>query len=175
MPGSPFAFAYRELDGNILLTDQHISEDSFYDEFETMADVNSTFPRTFETDKSRPKMRKIELGPSALRELRSIFFDPDGSLKEGIAKDVDLTTRHGFINFSNPNCREFRRDQRWQIPIKRHSNRELIGARQIFEDFLSRNGLLDPTREHIHDLGILIGGTGKLGSCRSVSVLLWYL
>ena len=167
---SSLTLALRELDGNVLLTGREISEDAFHDEYDIMEGVNKTFPRSFKPGTSCPKMKKISLDETALHDLRSIFFDSDGSLKNSIKKDIDVSTRHGFINFSNPSCQDQRQDERWQIPVKRHSERGFVDVRSIFESFLSQNGLLDPREEHIHDLGILVGGTGKI----ELRMMLWH-
>jgi hypothetical protein len=66
-----------------------------------MTKVNKTLPRPFHPGVSRPKLQKVELSTNALFWLRSIFFDSDGSLQNSILDDIDLSSRHGYINFSN--------------------------------------------------------------------------
>jgi hypothetical protein len=144
--------------GCLLLTEDEISHQEFCDEVKIMVALNKTLRRPYHPGVSRPKLQKLEISSQSLNELKSIFFDKDGSLRRDIIEDTDLSTRHGYINFSNASCPDPRNDQRWQIPLKRHTMR-VVTTRSAFETFLSQKGLMDPSRETIHDLGMLIGGT----------------
>ena len=91
----------------------------FIEETKFMAEVNAAFPRPFVPNESRPRLQRLDLSQDQIDRLRDLFFDPDGSLRDSIQKEVDSSAKHGYINFNNTACRK-REDSRWQVPIRKH-------------------------------------------------------
>jgi hypothetical protein len=145
--------------GCLLVTENEMTHAEFCRQVKLMLKVNKTLPRPHNPGVSRPRLHKVDFPPEALSKLRSMFFNDDGSLCRSIIDDVDLSTRHGYINFSNASCQHRRNDYRWQVPIKRHGNSSFVATRAAVESLFSEQRLLHPHHEKIHDLGILIGGT----------------
>ena len=156
--GGKIRLPYRIHNGCLVVTEMEMSHEEFCKQTALMRKVNETLPRPFEPGVSRPKFQKVDLSKDALSKLRSIFFDADGRLRKSIVPDLDMTTRHGYINFRNASCNDERNDYRWQVPVKRHTMR-FIDTRSAVESFFSEQSILHPVNEKIHDLGILIGGT----------------
>ena len=158
----------RIYNGCLLVTEKQMKHSEFCRQVRIMRQVNKTLPRPFSStisgddqEPSRPTFHKCDkMSPDALSRLRSLFFDDDtGSLRRSIFNDVDLSARHGYINFSNASCKSVRNDYRWQVPIKRHTLSSFVTTRAAVESLFSETRLLHPHHEKIHDLGILIGGT----------------
>jgi hypothetical protein len=147
----------READGSIVYTGQDMSLPQFMDEFTVMDKVNQSFPRYCNPEKSRPRMQQVQLSDEKTRELKKLIFDADGSLSNKIKHDIDTSSKHGYINFTNLLCNEQRKDQRWQVPIRKHGAGSVITTRAVVENLLT--GIFDPRSEALYDLGILIGGT----------------
>jgi len=84
--------------------------------------VNQTFPRPYYPGVSRPKLQQLDksVTPEQVQALWGIFFDEDGSLSDSIRSDIDLSAKHGYINFNNVNSGKERQDKRWQVPIRKH-------------------------------------------------------
>jgi hypothetical protein len=156
--GGKIKLPYRIHNGCLLVTENELSHEEFCNQTKLMTKVNKTLPRPFHPGVSRPRLQKVELSTKARFQLRSIFFDSDGSLRDSILDDIDLSTRHGYINFANASCQDQRNDYRWQVPIKRHTMR-VVAVRSAVESLFSEQKILLPGHEKIHDLGILIGGT----------------
>lgn len=89
-----------------------------------MERVNQSIERPFIRGISRPAFKQLNLSQSTLEELKQIFFNCDGSLQASIVRDVDLSRKHGYINFSNSLCLEPRNDKRWQVPLRHHNSGE---------------------------------------------------
>jgi hypothetical protein len=157
--GGKIKLPYRIQNGCLLITEQELSHEEFCKQMKVTGKVNQTLPRPFHRGVSRPKLQKVDLSISTLSQLRSIFFDTDGSLRNTMMDDIDLSSRHGYINFSNASCRDQRNDYRWQVPVKRHTMRGFVSTRSAVESFFSEQKILSPGHETIHDMGILIGGT----------------
>eukprot|EP00540_Astrosyne_radiata_P000366 CAMPEP_0116838908 /NCGR_PEP_ID=MMETSP0418-20121206/9475_1 /TAXON_ID=1158023 /ORGANISM="Astrosyne radiata, Strain 13vi08-1A" /LENGTH=932 /DNA_ID=CAMNT_0004468965 /DNA_START=205 /DNA_END=3004 /DNA_ORIENTATION=+ len=143
--------------GAPLLTAEDISLEDFLEQTRFMATVNSTFPRPFYPDRSRPKLQGLQLSDQVLKQIKTIFFDRDGSLSDSIRKDIDSSAKHGYINFQNHMSLRERKDLRWQVPIKKHGCVDKIPTRMSIEKLLK--GIINPDLETLSDLGILIGGT----------------
>eukprot|EP00934_Nitzschia_sp_Nitz4_P008329 Nitzschia sp. Nitz4//scaffold3_size479765//378541//380566//NITZ4_000160-RA/size479765-snap-gene-1.376-mRNA-1//1//CDS//3329550938//8319//frame0 len=146
-------------EGLLVISENNLSLKDFRRERILFKQLNKALPRQFHPGKSRPLLQVADITPTQLTELRSIFFDEDGSLSNAIVEDVDLSTRHGYINFSNVSCTAERADRRWQVPLQRHGIENQVVARTRVENLLEGLGLLSKQHEHIHDMGILIGGT----------------
>jgi hypothetical protein len=86
-----------------------------------MDKVNRTIPRPFVPGLSRPFLKQLNLSKAALDGLQQPFFEDDGRLRRSVVPDIDLSPKHGYINFNNMNCSEERNDKRWQVPLRRHS------------------------------------------------------
>ena len=157
--GGKIKLPYRIYNGCLLVTENELSHDGFCSQMKIMAKVNKTLPRPYYPGVSRPKLEKVGLSKDAMHRLRSIFFDLDGSLKDSVAIDIDLSKKHGYINFANSASRDTRNDYRWQVPIQLHSLRGFIDVRAAIESLFSEKKILHPGKEEIHDIGILIGGT----------------
>jgi hypothetical protein len=149
----------RMFNGCLLVTEHELPHEEFCSQMKLMTKVNKTLPRPFHPGTSRPRLHGVGKFKAALTQLRSIFFDSDGSLRRTIMDSADLSSRHGYINFSNASCLDQRNDYRWQVPIKRHSVRGFVTTRSAVESLFSEQKFIHPDHEKIHDLGILIGGT----------------
>jgi hypothetical protein len=151
---------YRIRNGTLLVTEQELLCEEFIRQKRIMKMVNARLARSFYPGVSRPKMHKASLSEEARSRLRLIFFDEkNGRLRKSIVNDVDKSSRHGYIGFSNSLCSDKRNDYRWQVPLLRHSKDQYVVARALVETLLSKSGLIHRQHEQLHDLGILIGGT----------------
>lgn len=157
--GGKIKLPNRMYNGSLLVTEQELSHEEFCKQVKLMMKVNKTLPRPFHPNKSRPRLHKVNFSQEALERLRSIFFEANGSLRRSIVEDIDLTSRHGYINFSNASCRDQRNDYRWQVPMQRHGLSRTVPTRSTVESLFAEEKILHPGYEKIHDLGILIGGT----------------
>lgn len=146
-----------DVDRSLLYTDRDMSRTDFIAKVHFMKQVNASLPRIRIPGESRPRLQKIQLPTDKIHEIRSLFFDADGSLRDDMKNDIDLSPKHGFINFENQVCFEERRDQRWQVPIRKHDMGYQIPTRKVVERILS--DVFNPETEVLDDLGILIGGT----------------
>jgi hypothetical protein len=120
--------------------------------------VNESFPSLFTPGISRPKLQQLNLSTENMKALKSLFFDADGSLRDAVLQDIDLSVKHGYINFRNARCLENRNDRRWQIPIRKHDDENVISTRKAVEHVLG-DGVIASDKEALYDLGIIIGGT----------------
>lgn len=157
--GGEIKIPYRIRNGTLLVTEDQLSYEEFVRQKGIMEIVNKKLKRPFHPGTSRPKMHKANLSVEAVSQLRSIFFDERGRLRKWIVNDIDKTTRHGYITFSNSRCEAVRNDYRWQVPLRRHGEHQFIATRSRAESLLSEHGFVHPEHERIHDMGILIGGT----------------
>lgn len=146
-------------DGSLLVTEEELSCEEFVRQKSIMEMVNKKLKRPFYPGTSRARMHKAGLSAEAVSKLKSIFFDERGRLRKSIASDIDKSSRHGYITFSNSICQDIRNDYRWQVPLRRHDGHHFVSTRSMVESLLSEHGLIHPEHERIHDLGILIGGT----------------
>jgi hypothetical protein len=113
-------------DGSSLtVTSADMSQETFLIHTALMDKVNDTFPRLLNQPGARPRMQALDISDQSLSRIHSMFFDKDGSLREDVKKDVEMSTKHGYINFQNTECAEERNDKRWQLPIKEHTQGEL--------------------------------------------------
>jgi hypothetical protein len=146
--------------GNLLLTSKELSDAEFSQQRDIMEQVNKTIRRPYKPGYSVPRFQQAKISDKALKQLKAVFFDEDGSLNKKILKDTDFTARNGFLNFANDLCKKKRTDKRWQIPLRRHSpQKRSVGTRARIEDLMSDQQLVNLEVETIHDLGMLIGGT----------------
>jgi hypothetical protein len=158
--GGQVEFSKSIYNGNLLLTSKEISDDDFFQQRNIMEQVNKTIRRLYKPGYSLPRFQQARISDKALKQLKAVFFDKDGSLNKKMLKDADFTARNGFINFANNLCKKKRTDRRWQIPLKRHSPQmRSVGTRARIEDLMSEQQLVNLEVETIHDLGMLIGGT----------------
>ena len=97
-----------------------MSFDAFLQETRFMQKVTPTMPRPFYPGKSRPLLQGLPLTKEQIEGLKDLFFDSDGSLSSSIARDIDTSGKHGYINFQNHLCLRQRNDLRWQVPIRKH-------------------------------------------------------
>jgi hypothetical protein len=145
--------------GDLMLTGSDISAEAFLKTSKFMNDVNATLLRPFYENHSRPKLQQLTLSEDGFQQLKALFFDLDGSLRNSMKKDIDTSLKHGYINFSNKLCLDERKDQRWQVPVKHHrkSPARVVRTRKTVERLL--HGMFDPQVEKLDDIGMLIGGT----------------
>ena len=135
-----------------------ISLQGFLQVTKFMNQVNYTLPRSFNRGFSRPMLQKLDLSADTFQLLKALFFDDDGSLRRSMSKDIDTSLKHGYINFRNSLCRDERRDERWQVPVKQQrSSVHVVSTRKAVERLLS--GVINPDFEMLGDVGLLIGGT----------------
>lgn len=157
--GGKIKLPYRIRNGTLLVTEKELSYEEFVSQKKVMEKVNKKLQRKFFAGISRPKMHKCSISNEALSQLRSIFFNDRGCLRKSIVNDIDMSTKHGYINFANASCRDVRNDYRWQVPLRQHSALKNVPTRALVEALLAEHGCIHPDYEVIHDLGILIGGT----------------
>lgn len=143
--------------GTVLVTEKEMSFDAFQAEIKIADIVNRKLKRPYIPDVSRPRLTAVSIPAEGLHRLRSIFFDEDGALNKEIVRDIDRSGRHNFIIFSNHP--EDRCDLRWQLPLRRHSPYEKVRTRRRVEKLLAQYGCIDESKESIHDLAMLMGGT----------------
>jgi len=154
--------APRMLDGHILVTEKEdgVSLDDFLKKSYFMEQVNAGIPRHFVPFRSRSRMEKVSLGRDDVRNLRRVFFDRDGSLSRNIIDDVSTEINHHYISFTNETgCGAA--DKRWQIPIRLHSadSNGKVPTRARVERILKHQNVVQPLKERIHDMALLVGGT----------------
>ena len=152
----------RMLDGHVLVTEKEdgVSLDDFLRKSYFMEQVNAGIPRQFVPFRSRSRMEKVALGWDNVRKLRKVFFDRDGSLSRNIIDDVSTEINHHYISFTNETgCGAA--DKRWQIPIRLHSadSNEKVPTRARAERILKHYNVVQPVKERIQDLALLVGGT----------------
>lgn len=106
--------------GSLLITSSEMSLERFLQHAGLMNEINEDFHRPLDRPESRPRLRALNMSESCISTIKSVFFDEDGSLRNEIKNDIDMSLKHGYINFSNPNCSDARSDKRWQVPIRHH-------------------------------------------------------
>jgi hypothetical protein len=144
-------------DGTVLVTEKEMSFEAFHAQSTMGNAVNRKLQRLYIPGVSRPRLCAVSMPVEGLVDLRSIFFDEHGALNKDIVGDIDLSSRHSFITFSNDGSD--RGDLRWQVPLRRHGKNQTVRTRRRVEQLLARHGCVNKAKEHIHDLGILMGGT----------------
>ncbi len=79
----------------------------------------------------RPALRHIQLSEEHHKEMLSILFDDDGSLKNDIVPDIDFSAENDprYIDFGNT-VENGRQDRRYQIGIKKPIMGELLKSAQ---------------------------------------------
>lgn len=107
----------RMYNGALLVTAKEASYEDFYRQKQIMDQVNLTFTRKFRNGISRPALQQLKMDEQTLAKLKSTFFDKDGSLKNNIQCDIDLSSKHGYINFANVSCKDSRNDKRYVSPF----------------------------------------------------------
>ncbi len=157
--GGKIKLPYRIRNGTLLVTEEELSYEEFVSQKKLMEKVNKMLKRQFYPGISRPRMQKASLSHEALSQLRTIFFNEQGCLRKSIVKDIDASSKHGYISFANTSCRAMRNDYRWQVPLWLHTQFRLVPTRSMVEELLAEHGFIHADHEQIHDLGILIGGT----------------
>jgi len=85
-----------------------------------MNQVNNSFARPPNRPGSRPHLQSLDVSDTFMSEIKPLFFDADGSLQNQMKNDIEMTLKHGYINFQNTACSDERNDKRWQLPIKQH-------------------------------------------------------
>jgi hypothetical protein len=109
-------------DGAFVYTAGDMPVNEFLDRAVFMDKVNRTInPRPFIPGVSRPVFKQLNLPQASRDDLKNKFFEEDGRLRRKVAADIDFSSKHNFIRFSNPSCAETRNDKRWQVPILGHS------------------------------------------------------
>ena len=84
--------------------------------------VNEKFKRRFIPGSSKPMMKQLRFAKETLSEIRSIFFDEDGSLRNCIMNDIDISINNDprLISFGKLTASSVRDDKRWQVSIRKH-------------------------------------------------------
>eukprot|EP00549_Striatella_unipunctata_P011611 CAMPEP_0118723340 /NCGR_PEP_ID=MMETSP0800-20121206/31950_1 /TAXON_ID=210618 ORGANISM="Striatella unipunctata, Strain CCMP2910" /NCGR_SAMPLE_ID=MMETSP0800 /ASSEMBLY_ACC=CAM_ASM_000638 /LENGTH=414 /DNA_ID=CAMNT_0006631757 /DNA_START=843 /DNA_END=2088 /DNA_ORIENTATION=- len=156
--GRKFNGNKRSPEGSRLFTGEEISLEEFLRKADFMAKVNRTFPRHFDKEGSRPRLRHLELSQETINKLRSIFFDEDGSLADSMRHEIDISIKNDprYITFRNFSCAQERKDKRWQVPVRKHFS---IESRRAVADILKEQGVYNPEFERLHDVALLFGGT----------------
>ena len=85
-----------------------------------MNKVNESFAQPLNRPGARPRLQSLDISEASLSKIKSTFFDADGSLRNEMKNDIEMTLKHGYINFQNTACSDARNDKRWQLPIKQH-------------------------------------------------------
>jgi len=57
--------------------------------------VNEKFQRRYIPQFSRPTIKGFKFSKEILKEIRDLFFDEDGSLKNSICNDIDISMNNG--------------------------------------------------------------------------------
>jgi hypothetical protein len=103
------------------ITSSKMSLERFLQHAGLMNQINGDFHRPLDQPESRPRLRALNMSESCITTIKSVFFDEDGSLRNEIKNDIDMSLKHGYINFSNTSCSNARNDKRWQVPIRHHN------------------------------------------------------
>jgi hypothetical protein len=143
--------------GAELWTDHDLTEGEFLLESGFMAKVNATLARQFDPLVSRPRLARAPFNSANIRTLKAVLFGSDGALNADCKADVSTSIMHHYIQFANV-AKAGNTDKRWQVPIKQHSQ-GCVRTRSRIESILIDAGIIDPSKEKIHDLVLLIGGT----------------
>lgn len=95
----------------------------------------------------RPALRHIQLSEEHQKEMLSILFDDDGSLKNDIVSDIDFSAENDprYIDFGNT-IENGRQDRRYQIGIKKPIIGKLLISAQRR---MSRLHYLYPSDVHV--------------------------
>lgn len=151
----------RSYDGSLIITSDKMSITDFLKRASLMAKVNETFPRRYIPKVSRPSLRQLNFSTSNFSELKAVFFDEDGSLKNEIKHEIDTSVRNDprYINFKNRACPIERTDMRWQVPIRKHGAGCDIETRSKVESLFKAEGVFSPEHEKVDEIGLLFGGT----------------
>ena len=110
----------RYKDGVHIFSKAEMTLDKFLERKEIMRDVNKTFTRDYNEGVSKPALSQLNLAAEDVKQLQSIFFDDDGSLRDEMKLDVDSGMKNDprYIDFANVECKKKRKDARWQVPSK---------------------------------------------------------
>mmetsp|Transcript_10136 Transcript_10136/g.20942 ORF Transcript_10136/g.20942 Transcript_10136/m.20942 type:complete len:844 (-) Transcript_10136:132-2663(-) len=132
-------------------------EEEFLNETSMEHRVNQTLPRRFDPLESRPRFARAPLTDSELAQIQQTLFDTEGRLKKCCYRDASRSTKNQYISFENCSGAGSN-DSRWQIPIKDHVV-EKVRTRSKVENILIKAGVVNPEKECIKELAIIIGGT----------------
>jgi hypothetical protein len=72
-----------------------------------MEEVNAYFPMAVDVTDSRLRLRSLNVSNSFLSTLRSLFFDDNGSLLDSIMDDIDMSSKHAYIQLGDPSVSDY--------------------------------------------------------------------
>ena len=100
--------------------ENELTLEEFIERKRIMRLVNKTFTRDYIEGVSKPALSQLNLTAEDVKQLQSIFFDDDGSLRDEMKLEVDSGMKNDprYIVFSNVECIKERKDRRWQVPSK---------------------------------------------------------
>ena len=107
-------------DGALIFSENELTLEEFLERKRIMRLVNNTFTRDYIEDVSKPALSQLNLTAEDVKQLQSIFFDDDGSLRDEMKLEVDSGMKNDprYIVFANVECIKERKDRRWQVPSK---------------------------------------------------------
>lgn len=108
------------------------------------------FKRKFLSN-SRPCIKAIGEKPLFTNAVRELFFNSDGSLIATLKEELK-TSSLSFINFDMVS-----KDKRIMVTLDEHKGTQSI--LQCMKFLLTEYGIIDPAKEIIYDVSLLIGGT----------------
>ena len=107
-------------DGALIFSENELTLEEFLARKRIMRLVNNTFTRDYIEGVSKPALSQLNLTAEDVKQLQSIFFDDDGSLRDEMKLEVDSGMKNDprYIVFANVECMKERKDRRWQVPSK---------------------------------------------------------
>ena len=107
-------------DGALIFSENELTLEEFIERKRIMRLVNKTFTRDYIEGVSKPALSQLNLTAEDVKQLQSIFFDDDGSLRDEMKLEIDSGMKNDprYIVFSNVECIKERKDRRWQVPSK---------------------------------------------------------
>ena len=88
----------RAFDGSLVFDSHQMSKSAFIAHTKVMHRANEKFQRRFVPGHSRPTIKKFQFSKQTLAEIRNIFFDEDGSLRNSIVSDIDISMHNGKLH-----------------------------------------------------------------------------
>jgi hypothetical protein len=106
--------------GALIFSENELTLEEFLARKRIMRLVNNTFTRDYIEGVSKPALSQLNLTAEDVKQLQSIFFDNDGSLRDEMKLEVDSGMKNDprYIVFANVECVKERKDRRWQVPSK---------------------------------------------------------
>ena len=105
----------------LFLDSSDMSREEFIAHTTFMNKVNAIFEsHKFGNEEPRPPLAHVQVAPYFHQQIVKILFDEDGSLKNGIVKDLDLSVENDprYIDFGNT-IDNGRKDRRYQVGLKK--------------------------------------------------------